>query len=179
MTVVTRKSPGASYNKLMGIFKRHPNESYQPSSGTYAKKLLALREAMCGDGFEQVDVGEQVGYTGGALILMVRRSPVADFLTHAGKPSSSGDNTFALRHTLVVNDAGERVYGESCTGDRWASVERSVATEFNESDPNVCFWVAWADKVGYDGRGRQIGHPLTFTCGERGFPTSSCMPCVA
>ena len=126
-----------------------------------------------GSPFEFVSIADKIGYQGRhKLEMAIRRDPVAAFLSHATKPSSTGDNDLALNFEELVTDDGteQRVITGFCTADRCREMELALAeeSELPASDCKCIYFVLWSDKVGFDGGSRHIGHPVTLTAGAWG-----------
>lgn len=138
---------------------------YNPSGAKWRDLLDRIRAEFCGEGFEKVDISPEIGYTDGPLWAWVRRNVVGDFISHAGRPSPAGNDRFAVVFSPQYDDSGCRVYNEFDSANRWRDVERSITATTGVAQPKILWMVMWADKVGFSGNGRHIGHPVTLSCG--------------
>ncbi|KAI8465662.1 MAG: hypothetical protein J3K34DRAFT_436322 [Monoraphidium minutum] len=156
----------SKFNQLIRLVKEH-DVPWSPSGSSWREILDRHQAEYCGEGFRRINISEEIGYTDGPLWLWVRCDVLADFIRHAGAPSSTGDNRFATNFSLLNNEDGVRVYNEFDSCNRWRDVEEAIGRTTATPSPKILWWVMWADKVNFSGNGRHVGHPITVSCANR------------
>jgi hypothetical protein len=136
--------------------------------GAIAWRQGIIAQYFKGSPFKLIDCSREIGYEGDHPVIMaMREDPLNAFIKHAGKKVTGGDNTFETNYAPAANEEGDRLFAGFTTANRCRDIEAALAIEhgFTPQDAKCLYYLCWSDKVGYDGAGRHIGHPVTLTVG--------------
>lgn len=89
--------------------------AWMPTSGSYKKILISLRDEHYKQGFEHIDISDLAGCPGEDLVLSIRKDTVRAFIDLVEHCPES----VHLEARKLYDKHGQRVINEFCDGDKW------------------------------------------------------------